>query len=121
MARILLVEDNEMNQKITLRMLGELGYQADLAEDGQQAIIACENKSYDLILMDLQMPNMGGLEATVALRAKDATQKTPIIALTANAQASDRERCLSAGMNDFLAKPAKLATLEERLNLYLEA
>lgn len=119
-ACVLLVEDNEMNQKITLRMLSKLGYQADLAEDGEQAIIACQNKRYDLILMDLQMPNMGGLEATAALRAKVATQLTPIIALTANAQASDRERCLSAGMNDFLAKPAKLAVLEERLSQHLE-
>lgn len=120
-ARVLLVEDNEMNQKITLRMLDKLGYPADLAIDGEQAIIACQHKSYDLILMDLQMPNMGGLEATVALRSEEATQLTPIIALTANAQASDRERCLSAGMNDFLAKPAKLAILEERLHHYLEA
>lgn len=118
-SRVLLVEDNAMNQKITLRMLAKLGYQADLAEDGCEAITACQSQHYDLILMDLQMPNMGGLEATVALRGESATELTPIIALTANAQASDRERCLSAGMNDFLAKPAKLDLLEERLQHYL--
>ena len=117
--RVLLVEDNVMNQKITLRMLDKLGYQADLAEDGREAIAACQDQHYDLILMDLQMPNMGGLEATVALRAETATQLTPIIALTANAQESDRERCLSAGMNDFLTKPAKLEKLEERLQYHL--
>lgn len=121
MARVLLVEDNVMNQKITLRMLAKLGYQADLAEDGCEAITACQSQHYDLILMDLQMPNMGGLEATVALRGESATKQTPIIALTANAQASDRERCLSAGMNDFLAKPAKLDLLEERLQHHLAA
>lgn len=120
-ARVLLVEDNVMNQKITLLMLAKLGYQADLAADGREAIKACEGQRYDLILMDLQMPNMGGLEATVALRGETATKQTPIIALTANAQASDRERCLSAGMNDFLAKPAKLDMLEERLQHYLTA
>ncbi len=120
-ARVLLVEDNVMNQKITLRMLAKLGYQADLAEDGCEAITACQSQHYDLILMDLQMPNMGGLEATVVLRGESATERTPIIALTANAQASDRERCLSAGMNDFLAKPATLDLLEERLQHHLAA
>lgn len=117
--RVLLVEDNAINQKITLLMLDKLGYAADLAEDGFEAIEFCKKQYYDVILMDLQMPNMGGLEATQALRNQQATQATPIIALTANARSSDRERCLAAGMTDFLTKPAKLDTLGNRIEKYL--
>ena len=119
--RVLLVEDNEINQKITLLMLDKLGYDADLAGDGLQAIDACKERAYDLILMDLQMPNMGGLEATQNLRNQRSTQTTPIIALTANARSTDRERCLAAGMNDFLTKPAKLDALGDRLQRHLHA
>ena len=118
-ARVLLVEDNEINQKITLLMLEKLGYAADLAEDGFEAIEFCKTQAYDVILMDLQMPKMGGLEATAALRNQQATRSVPIIALTANAQSSDRERCIAAGMNDFLTKPAKLATLGDHIEKYL--
>ena len=100
-------------------MLEKLGYAADLAEDGFEAIEFCKTQAYDVILMDLQMPKMGGLEATAALRNQQATRSVPIIALTANAQSCDRERCIAAGMNDFLTKPAKLATLGDHIEKYL--
>ena len=109
--RILLVEDNRINQFVVRKPLARLGLQVDVAENGEEALRACDTRSYDLILMDLHMPVMDGYKATQEIRQKerqsgsDRPTSTPIIALTADAQPSDREACLNAGMSDYLAKP----------------
>ena len=105
-APILLVEDHPINQKLALVLLSRLGYAVDLAQDGKQAVEAAENKSYALILMDIQMPNMNGFDATRLIRnGNGPNASTPIVALTANAMKSDKDACLDAGMNDFITKP----------------
>ncbi len=110
--RLLLVEDNKVNQKVALTLLGRLGYVVDLAEDGQQGVEAAARQAYSLILMDMQMPVMGGLEATRRIRDEGGINAAvPIIALTANAMQSDQDACRDAGMNDFLAKPFDRAGL----------
>ena len=104
--RLLLVEDNLVNQTIAMTLLTRLGYVADLAENGVEAVKAASENAYALILMDMQMPEMDGLEATRRIRAQPGPNAgVAIVALTANAMQSDREACLSAGMNDFLSKP----------------
>ncbi|MEY8248998.1 MAG: ATP-binding protein [Bermanella sp.] len=119
---ILLVEDNEVNQKVALKMLAAFGLQVDVAVDGVQALKRCRQCAYGLILMDLQMPNMDGYEATKAIRGEEGlNQNTPIIALTANAFYEVKSQCLEMGMNDFLAKPYKKALLGELLNRWLSA
>jgi signal transduction histidine kinase/DNA-binding NarL/FixJ family response regulator len=111
--RILLVEDNLVNQKVALRMLNRMGYRADVAASGVEAIQALERQDYDLVLMDLQMPEMDGLEATRRIRQRWPRPGGPrIIAMTANAMRGDRELCLAAGMDDYLSKPVKLRALE---------
>jgi signal transduction histidine kinase/CheY-like chemotaxis protein len=121
--RILLAEDNPVNQKVSLLQLRRLGYLADVVADGAQALAALRTRSYDLVLMDQQMPVMDGLEATRCIRAADAAEglpaDLPIIALTANAMAGDREACLAAGMTDYLAKPVRPHELEAMLRRYL--
>ncbi len=118
-SRVLVAEDNPVNQKLILRLLAKLGLGADLAEDGSEAIRMMAGTDYDVVLMDIQMPVMGGFEATAAIRdgtADVANPTVPIIALTANALNSDRERCLEAGMTDYVSKPidrAKLITVLE--------
>ena len=104
-SRILVAEDNAINREVAETLLRDLGYEVDLAHDGAQAVAMAAGRRYDVILMDVQMPVMDGLEATRALRRADSTGDTPIIAMTANAFDSDRERCLEAGMDDFLGKP----------------
>jgi two-component system sensor histidine kinase/response regulator len=105
-ARILVVEDDDVNQKLVLRILQKNGFQADLAVDGQRAVDAVMKHHYDLVLMDVQMPRMDGLEATAQIRFREGSSRhTPIIGLTANALSGDRERCLGAGMDDYLSKP----------------
>ena len=108
-SRILLVEDNAVNQEVTKEMLSTMGCRADVADDGGEAVDAVKNKAYDLVLMDCHMPIMDGFEATQAIRRKEATDPAKthllIVALTADAVEGDRERCLAAGMDDYLAKP----------------
>jgi len=103
--RILLAEDNPINQEVAIELLKEVGLNVDLAEDGQQAIDLASRNDYDLILMDIQMPHIDGIEATQAIRRQPGHTAIPIIAMTANAFNEDRDVCLGAGMNDHLAKP----------------
>ncbi len=110
--RILLAEDNLVNQKLALRLLQRMGYRADLAANGAEAIAALARQPYDLILMDMQMPEKDGLEATREIRATLSEEAQPIIvALTANAMQGDRELCMAAGMNDYLSKPIQIPEL----------
>ena len=113
---ILLVEDNILNQKVALVLLERLGYAADVASDGARALEALDRKPYDVVLMDMRMPNMDGLEATRAIRARGASIRQPrIIALTANAMIGDREACMTAGMDDYISKPVDRNELVEAL------
>ncbi len=117
-ARILLAEDNPTNQTLALRLLERLGFEVDLASDGQQAVALATTKPYQLILMDCQMPLLDGFAATAALRK--AGHAVPIVALTANALPGDRERCLAAGMDDYLTKPLQRAELERALGIWIK-
>jgi len=112
---ILLAEDNPVNQKMALLMLKKLGYDADKAANGREVLAALEAKSYDLILMDVQMPEMDGLEATQEIRRRWPDDGPKIVALTAHAIAGDREKCLQAGMDDYLCKPIGIDDLREAL------
>ena len=115
--RILLAEDNHINRKLCLLMLEELGAQADTAENGRLVLAALSEKDYDLVLMDGNMPELDGYETTKAIRALEATRqdkpRLPIIALTANALIGERDRCLAAGMDDYLAKPFTVSELRD--------
>jgi two-component system sensor histidine kinase/response regulator len=104
-ARVLLVEDNEFNQQVAFELLGAAGIHVDIAENGAQGVQRVQEGSYDLVLMDLQMPVMDGLQATRQIRAMPGCDRLPILAMTANAMAGDRERSLAAGMNDHVTKP----------------
>jgi PAS domain S-box-containing protein len=111
---ILLAEDNVVNQKVAIQMLQRLGYRADVVANGLEAIASAQRQRYDIILMDMQMPEMSGLEATRKLRElwPSGPQRPWIIAITANAMAEDREQCLAAGMDDYISKPIKLEELK---------
>jgi CheY-like chemotaxis protein len=112
--KILLAEDNKVNQKVALMTLKKLGYTADIANNGLEVLAMIENQLYDVILMDMQMPEMDGITATKMIREANISQPW-IIALTANALVQDRQICLDAGMNDFLAKPLVITELTEAL------
>ncbi len=115
-ARVLVVEDNETNRRVTLGMLEKLGVEADCAADGVEAIETLARTSYDLVLMDCLMPRMDGYEATRRIRAMKGNVRTiPIVAVTANAMRGEREKCLDAGMDDYLAKPVSRRALAEML------
>jgi CheY-like chemotaxis protein len=114
--RILLAEDNTVNQKVALHMLARLGYRADVAANGLEVLDAVRRQPYDIILMDLQMPEMDGLEAARRIRTLAPAGSRPwIVALTANAMQGDRELCLAAGMDDYISKPIRQADLAAAL------
>jgi CheY-like chemotaxis protein len=116
--RILLAEDNVVNQKLALRILQQMGYRADLASNGIEAVDSVRRQTYDVVLMDVQMPEMDGLEASRRICASSAAAARPrIVAMTANAMQGDREECLAAGMDDYITKPIRVDKLVEALNL----
>lgn len=119
---ILLAEDNAINQKLALRLLQKVGYSVDVAENGLQAVEAVQKKKYSLVLMDVQMPEMDGYDATIKIRALPGeVSKVPIVAMTAHAMTGDREKCLQAGMNDYLTKPLNVDEVLSVVNKYVTA
>jgi CheY-like chemotaxis protein len=111
--RVLLTEDNIVNQRVALRILEKEGYAVVVANNGKEALKALEEQALDVVLMDIQMPEMGGFEATAAIRDRERHDGShiPIIAMTAHAMAGDRELCLAAGMDDYIAKPVRAQEL----------
>jgi CheY-like chemotaxis protein/anti-sigma regulatory factor (Ser/Thr protein kinase) len=119
-AHVLLAEDNIVNQQVALAMLKKYELKVDVVSNGKEAVDAVRSQTYDLVLMDCQMPEMSGFEATEAIRAMSGEyEKLPIVALTANAMEGDRQTCLANGMNDYLAKPFKPQELEALLRTWL--
>lgn len=117
---ILVVEDNVINQKVILGMLRHFGYEADVVVNGEQSVQAVQDKGYDLVFMDVQMPIMDGYRATELIRQLPGDKgKTTIVAMTANAMEGDRESCLAAGMDDYLSKPIIPQGLEQVLQKWL--
>jgi CheY-like chemotaxis protein len=124
-ANILVAEDNSVNQRVALLQLRSLGYRADVVSDGQQAVTAVKSGQYAIVLMDQQMPVMDGLEATRQIRAAQKLgldgipAEMRIVAMTANAMPSDRQRCIEAGMDHFIPKPIRIELLRDVLSQYL--
>jgi CheY-like chemotaxis protein len=119
LTRILLAEDNAVNQKVALRMLSKLGYEADVVQNGKEVLETLRHHDYDIILMDIQMPEMDGLETTKHILEYEGDRPCPIIiAMTANAMKEDRDRYLQAGMQDHIAKPIRLEELERALKYW---
>jgi CheY-like chemotaxis protein len=119
MAKILLVEDNEMNRDMLSRRLERKGYEVELAVDGRQGVDKAKTLAYDLVLMDMSLPEIDGWEATRELRSDPATKSLPIIALTAHAMSGDREKALEAGCDDYDTKPIELARLLGKMEALL--
>ncbi len=121
--RVLVVEDNRVNQRLAAALLGKLGLRVELAADGAEALTIMRRMPFDAVLMDCLMPEMDGYQATGEWRrhelAANATRRLPIIAMTANAMAGDRDACLAAGMDDYVAKPVRLQALTEVLGKWL--
>lgn len=120
--RILLAEDNSVNQDLMLWMLEEHGHSVTIASNGREAVAAVQRSAFDVVLMDIQMPEMDGLEATATIRAGEAAShwRLPIIAMTANALPSDRAQCLAAGMDEYVSKPVRLKVLFDIIARCLE-
>ena len=118
--RILLVEDNPVNQKLAVAMLKRMGHRVTLANNGAEACVIFDRDPFDLVLMDVQMPEMDGFEATRRLRQRERETgiRVPIVAMTAHAMSGDRERCLDAGMDDHITKPISRKVLEETVMRY---
>ncbi|HJR52202.1 MAG TPA: response regulator [Gemmatimonadota bacterium] len=119
MAKILLVEDNEMNRDMLSRRLERKGYDVEMAVDGRQGVDKAKTLAYDLVLMDMSLPEIDGWEATRELRADPTTKELPIIALTAHAMSGDREKALEAGCNDYDTKPIELGRLLGKMEALL--
>jgi CheY-like chemotaxis protein len=115
MPKILLVEDNEMNRDMLSRRLQRKGYSVVTAEDGEKGLLLARSEMPDLILMDISLPLMGGWEVTRLLKADDATRHIPIIALTAHAWVTDREKAIEAGCDDYDTKPVEFVRLSEKI------
>jgi two-component system, sensor histidine kinase and response regulator len=115
---ILLVDDNKVNQTVAMRMLTKLGHSVTLASDGVEAVDACDHEAFDVVLMDVQMPRMDGFEATASIRSRQESSgiHTRIVAMTAHAMSGDRERCLAAGMDDYISKPITLEGVRAALS-----
>jgi CheY-like chemotaxis protein len=120
MSKILLVEDNELNRDMLSRRLERKGYQVIIAVDGKQGITMARSEAPDLILMDMSLPELDGWEATRQLRAMPETRSIPVIALTAHALSSDREKALGAGCNDYDTKPVELPRLLGKIEALLK-
>jgi CheY-like chemotaxis protein len=120
MAKILLVEDNEMNRDMLSRRLQRKGYDVEIAVDGVEGVEKATGSRYDLILMDMSLPEIDGWEATRRLRAQEDTHRTPIIALTAHAMAGDREKAIEAGCDDYDTKPIELPRLLSKIETLLD-
>jgi two-component system, sensor histidine kinase and response regulator len=117
--KLLLVEDNVDNQKLMTRLLRKYGYDCDIASNGRQALAIVSSRDYPLVLMDCQMPEMDGFQATTAIREREGkTRHTPIVAMTAHALPGDRERCLRAGMDDYIPKPVNEGLLLRALECW---
>jgi len=120
--KILLAEDNVVNQKVATRMLNKFGCEVDIAVDGAEAVEKWSEGCYNAIFMDCQMPELDGYAATALIRSREigGDSRTPIIAMTANAMAGDREKCIAAGMDDYLTKPVTTAKLAEALEKWVK-
>jgi len=120
-SRILLAEDNPVNQQLAIKVLEKLGYNVELAKDGREAVAIAEKKSFDLILMDVQMPDISGFEATKEIREMESKldKRTPIIAMTAHAIQGYREKCLEGGMDGYISKPMHIDALKSTLEEFL--
>ena len=119
--QILLVEDNAVNQKVVLAILSKRGFHVEVASNGLEAIAALQKDVFDLVLMDVQMPYMDGIEATRKIREEHGLHELPIIAMTAHAMTGDREKCIKAGMNDYVSKPVNPNTLVHTIMRYLDS